>query len=108
VKGRIIVGLFASNFERMIRIVQAAENLGKKVVLEGRSVKTNMEIAERAGIFTAKKGTVIPPEAISDYPSDKIVIIATGAQVELVVWLAERPGLVAPKYTQTPKPEIVH
>jgi len=82
VKGRIIVGLFASNFERMIRIVQAAENLGKKVVLEGRSVKTNMEIAERAGIFTAKKGTIIPPEAVADYPSDKIVIIATGAQGE--------------------------
>ena len=82
VKGRIIVGLFASNFERMIRIIQAAENLGKKVVTEGRSVKTNIEIAERAGIFTPKKGTIIDSAHINDYPADKIVIIATGAQGE--------------------------
>lgn len=82
VKGRLIIGLFASNFERMIHIVKVAEKLGKKIVTEGRSVKTNIEIAERGEIFKAKPDTIIPAEQIDDYPADKIVVIATGAQGE--------------------------
>ncbi len=81
-KGRLIIGLFASNFERMIHIVKTAERLGKKIVLEGRSVKTNIEIAERGEIFKPKPGTIIPSEQVGDHAPDKIVIIATGAQGE--------------------------
>jgi len=81
-KGRLIIGLFASNFERMIHIVKVAEKLGKKMVVEGRSMKTNIEIADRGEIFKAQPGTIIPAEQIGDYPPDKIVIISTGAQGE--------------------------
>lgn len=82
VKGRLIVGLIASNFERMIRIIMAAERNGRKVILEGRSVKNNIEIAQLAKFFDPKKGTIISADAINDYPSDKIVIMCTGAQGE--------------------------
>ncbi|MBU6310573.1 ribonuclease J [Patescibacteria group bacterium] len=82
VKGRLVIGLIASNFERMIRIIMAAERSGRKVILEGRSVKNNIEIAQIAKFFEARKGTIIPAEAINDYPSDKIVIMCTGAQGE--------------------------
>lgn len=82
VKGRLIIGTFASQFERMIHIIQTAEKLGKKVVTEGRSMKTNIEIAERGEIFKAKPGTIIPAEQIGDYPADKVVILATGSQGE--------------------------
>lgn len=81
-KGRLIIGLFASNFHRMIHIIKTAEKLGKKIVTEGRSVKTNIEIAERGEIFKAKPGTIIQAEHMSDYSPDNIVIIATGAQGE--------------------------
>ena len=82
VKGRIIISLFASNFERVIRIITAAEKMGKKIVVEGRSHKTNVEISERAGLLKVDKGTIISSESIRDYPADKIVILATGAQGE--------------------------
>lgn len=81
-EGRLIIGLFASNFHRMIHIIETAEKLGKKIVTEGRSVKTNIEIAERGEFFKPKPGTIIPAEQIGDYSPDKIVIIATGAQGE--------------------------
>ncbi len=81
-KGRLIIGTFASQFERMIKIVEICEELGKKVVTEGRSIKTNMEIAERAGRLKPKKGTLIPIQEVDNYPPDKIVILATGAQGE--------------------------
>lgn len=82
VNGRLIIGTFASQFERMIRIIQAAERLGKKVVIEGRSIRTNLEIAEKTGLLKVAKGTVIPAQEIGDYPPDKIVILSTGAQGE--------------------------
>lgn len=82
VKGRLIVGTFASQFERMIRIIMICERLGKKVALEGRSIKTNLEIAELAGLMKVQKGTLIPIQDIGNYPSDRVVVLATGAQGE--------------------------
>lgn len=82
VKGRLIIGTFSSQFERMIHIIKTAEKLGKKVVTEGRAIKTNIEIAQRGEIVKLKPGTIIPADQIDDYPADKIVVISTGAQGE--------------------------
>lgn len=82
VSGRLIIGTFASQFERMIRIIEIAEKMGKKVVTEGRSIKTNLEIAEKVGLLKIKKETLIPSQDIGNYPPDKIVILTTGAQGE--------------------------
>lgn len=82
VSGRLIIGTFASQFERMVSIIEIAERYGKKIVLEGRSIKTNLEIAQKLGLVQLKKETVIPAQDIGEYPPDKIVILATGAQGE--------------------------
>lgn len=78
--GRLIVGTFASLLERIIFIIKDAEDLGKKVVVEGRSMKTNVEIAKELGILTVRRDTIIPAEEMHNYPDNKIVILATGAQ----------------------------
>jgi ribonuclease J len=82
VGGRLIIGTFASQFERMIHIIKFAETYGKKIVIEGRSIKTNIEIAQKAGLLTMDKGTLIPAQEMSDYPPNKIIVLATGAQGE--------------------------
>tara|TARA_Y100000294_G_scaffold175603_1_gene196090 strand:+ start:334 stop:2226 length:1893 start_codon:yes stop_codon:yes gene_type:complete len=82
VPSRLIIGTFASQFERIIKIVQIAEKYGKKIITEGRSIKTNIEIAQLAGILKPKKGTIIPAQDIGKYPVNKIVVLATGAQGE--------------------------
>ena len=82
VSGRLIIGTFASQFERMIHIMETAEKLGKKIVTEGRSIKNNLEIAEKTGLLKIKKDTIIPAQDIGNYPPDKIVILSTGAQGE--------------------------
>lgn len=82
VSGRLIIGTFASQFERMVHIIRAAEKLGKKVVTEGRSIKNNLEIAEKTGLLKIDKGTIIPAQDIGNYPPDKIVVLSTGAQGE--------------------------
>ena len=80
--GRLIVGTFASQFDRLINIVSVCEELGKKVVLEGRSIKTNIEIALQAKLMKADPKTFITANDMKDYPADRIVILSTGAQGE--------------------------
>ncbi|USN87777.1 MAG: ribonuclease J [Candidatus Nomurabacteria bacterium] len=80
--GRLIIGTFASQFDRLINIISTCEETGKKVVLEGRSIKTNIDIAIAANLMKVKPGTFINAGDMADYPSDKIVILSTGAQGE--------------------------
>ncbi len=81
-KGRLIIGTFASQFERIIRIIDSAEKCGKKIVSEGRSIRVNIEIAQKAGLLKPKEGTLISAQDIDNYPAHKIIILATGAQGE--------------------------
>ena len=78
--GRLIVGTFASLLERIIFIIKDAEEMGKKIVIEGRSMKTNVEIARELGLLSVHRGTIIPAEEMQNYPDNKIVVLATGAQ----------------------------
>ncbi len=80
--GRIIIGTFASQFERLINVIKACERLGKKVVCEGRSIKTHIEIAQLAKLLTVAKGVLIDAKDMDQYPNDRIVILSTGAQGE--------------------------
>ena len=79
-KGRLIVGTFASLLERMIFIIKTAEKYDKKVAFEGRSMKTNIEIAKELGLVDPKSKALIATEDIDNYPPDKIIVMATGAQ----------------------------
>ncbi len=81
-KGRLIVGTFASQFDRLTNIIEVCEELGKKVVLEGRSIKTNIDIAIKAKLVEVKNDTFISANDMKDYPADRIVILSTGAQGE--------------------------
>lgn len=80
--GRLIIGTFASQFDRLFSIINACEKYGKKVVMEGRSIKTNVEIAMKAELLKPQHGTFIQAGDMGDYPADKIVVLSTGAQGE--------------------------
>ncbi|MEK7552857.1 MAG: ribonuclease J, partial [Patescibacteria group bacterium] len=82
IKGRLFIGTFASQLERMIKIIGFAEKYGRKIIIEGRSMKTNVEVAQLAGLLTVKKGTIISATEADNYPADKVMILATGAQGE--------------------------
>ncbi|NBT37436.1 MAG: ribonuclease J [Actinobacteria bacterium] len=81
-KGRIIFGTFASLLSRVKQIIEISEKLGKKVVLDGFSMKTNVEIAKELGFIKVSTSTLITMEQIGNYPQEKIVVVCTGAQGE--------------------------
>jgi ribonuclease J len=80
--GRVIIGTFASQLERITSLLEYSEKIGKKVILDGYGMKMNVKIAQELGYIPAHKHTLIPVEEISKYPENKIVVICTGAQGE--------------------------
>jgi ribonuclease J len=80
--GRLIVSTFASQVDRMLKIVQLGEKYGKKIVIDGRSMKTNIDMLKAAGLLTPPTGLIVPVEEIDSYPPDRILALVTGAQGE--------------------------
>ncbi|PIQ91368.1 MAG: ribonuclease J [Parcubacteria group bacterium CG11_big_fil_rev_8_21_14_0_20_39_22] len=80
VKGRLIIGTFASQFVRIVKIIEIAQKYGKKIAVEGRSMKTNIEIAQQLGMIKSDKRSIISSQEADKIAPDKVVILATGAQ----------------------------
>lgn len=78
--GMIIIGTFSSMINRIQQLVQLSEEYGRKVVFDGYSLKSNVEIAKEMGYITVHKGTEISMDQVDDYPRGKVTVIATGAQ----------------------------
>ncbi len=80
VTGRLIIATFASQVERIVEFIKIAKKYGKYIVVEGRSMKTNIGIVEQLNLTDMSH--VIPVEEMDDYPPHKIMMLATGAQGE--------------------------
>lgn len=81
-QGRIIAATFASLINRIQQVIYLSEKYGRKVALEGYSMKTNFEISKTLGYLKVKKGTVISSKETQNYPDNKVMILGTGAQGE--------------------------
>jgi ribonuclease J len=81
-EGRIVVTSFASNIHRVQQVVDAAQALGRKVSLVGRSMRKNVNIGRSLGHIDVPEGMLIPPQEVEDWPDEKIVVISTGSQGE--------------------------
>ncbi len=80
--GRIIVTSFASNIHRVQQVVDAAQALGRKVALIGRSMRKNVNIGRSLGHIEIPDGMLLQTREIDDFPEHKLVVISTGSQGE--------------------------
>lgn len=104
---RMIIASFASQLERVIKIIDIAERRGKKIVIEGRSMKTNLAIAQEIGLLKTQKGTIISAEEMRDFPESKIIILATGAQGDSFAALMRIANKTHKYVTLTPRDTVV-
>jgi ribonuclease J len=81
-QGRVIIATFASLLTRIAAIFEIAYKLNKKVALNGRSMKNNVQIAKALGYIKNPKGLEIAIEEVSKYKDNQIVILTTGGQGE--------------------------
>ncbi|PIR98629.1 MAG: ribonuclease J [Candidatus Colwellbacteria bacterium CG10_big_fil_rev_8_21_14_0_10_41_28] len=79
---RILLTTFSSMITRVAEIIKIAEKLGRKVAINGRSMRENIEIAKSLGILKTKEGTMISLQEVNKYKDGEILIITTGAQGE--------------------------
>ena len=80
--GRIVVATFASNIHRVQQIMDVAVMYGRKVILNGKSMIANAQIALDLGYITMPPETWLRIESLKDLPPDKVVLITTGSQGE--------------------------
>jgi ribonuclease J len=85
---RIIVATFASNVDRVQQIINTAHKCGRKVVVEGRSMVSIIDIAQKLECIQIPENTLIEIDRIKDYPDNKTVIITTGSQGESMAALS--------------------
>jgi len=107
VQGRLIIATFSSLLERLLKIIDFAEKYGKKVVVEGRSMKSNLEICRHLGLMKAKDSTMISTDDIENYPPDRIIILATGAQGDEFAAMMRMSNKTHAKIRITPRDTIM-
>ncbi len=94
--GRIVVALFGSHLHRVKHTLDLAARLGRKVIVAGRSLQRNLELAEQAQLFTVPKDLVVPLEAAPALAPHRVLVLCTGAQGEprsaLTGFLSPEPG----------------
>ncbi|MBE5823027.1 MAG: ribonuclease J [Butyrivibrio sp.] len=85
---RIIVATFASNVDRVQQIINTAHKCGRKVVVEGRSMVSIIDIAQKLECIKIPENTLVDIDQIKNYPENKTVIITTGSQGESMAALS--------------------
>ena len=80
--GRVFVASFSSHIHRLQQICDAARKCGRKVVVTGRSMRTNTRGARELGYLNIDDADIIDAFDIDNLPDDKIVVMCTGSQGE--------------------------
>jgi ribonuclease J len=81
-RGRIIVAAFSSNIHRVQQVVDAAAANGRKVLLNGRSMVANVQIARELGYLNIPEGILIDLKDLPRLPKEEVCMITTGSQGE--------------------------
>ncbi|HEY1405305.1 MAG TPA: ribonuclease J, partial [Spirochaetota bacterium] len=81
-KGRIFVATFASNINRIQQVLDAAQKYNRKVVVSGRTMQKNIEIARSLGYLTYNDNLIIELNEAKIIQHKRLVVICTGSQGE--------------------------
>ena len=80
--GRIIIATFASNIHRIQQAIDVAVKYGRRVIISGKSIIANAQIALDLGYLTIPTDTWLRLEDLKSLEDNKVVIITTGSQGE--------------------------
>jgi ribonuclease J len=81
-KGRIIIATFASNIHRIQQVIDVAAMFGRKVILSGKSIISNAQIALDLGYLRIPQNIWLKLDDLKNLKDEEVVIITTGSQGE--------------------------
>lgn len=82
IKGRIVIAMFGSHLHRVRHAIELARQFSRRVLLLGRSLQRNVELAQSVGILERYRDVLVPIEAAPLIPGSQLLILCTGAQAE--------------------------
>jgi ribonuclease J len=80
--GRIIVAAFSSNIHRVQQVVDSAARCGRKILLNGRSMLANVQIARELGYLRIPDDLLVELKDLPHLPKERVCMITTGSQGE--------------------------
>jgi ribonuclease J len=80
--GKILVASFASNIHRMQQAADVAVECGRKVVVVGRSMRKNLNIARNLGYVSFPEDAIVNPDEAAQLPPERLLVLCTGSQGE--------------------------
>jgi ribonuclease J len=81
-KGRVIIAMFATNLSRIQQTLNAASKNGRKVLVVGRSMQQNIEMAVNLKAIILPPHTLISEREANRFNDNQILVLSTGAQGE--------------------------
>jgi ribonuclease J len=81
-RGRILISSFASNIHRMQQAIDVGVDSGRKIVVVGRSMRRNMNVARNLGYVEVPENMLVKPADLDDVPPGEQLILCTGSQGE--------------------------
>jgi ribonuclease J len=81
-EGRVILGLFASNVQRLLHVGRIAQETGRRICLLGRSMSTHVKVAHDVGRMRWPSDLTISPDEAEALPGGEVLVVATGTQAE--------------------------
>ncbi len=88
IKGRIIFANFSTSISRIQQVFDSAAKYNRKVIVTGRSMVNNIEIALSLNYLKIQPKIIIKSEQAKKFPDNQILILTTGAQGEDAAGLA--------------------
>lgn len=106
-QGRVIISTFSSLLNRVEQVVQHAKKFNRKIFVSGRSMQTNIEIAQSLGYLKAPRGMIRQAgPSMMKLPDKEVLILTTGSQGEENAGLA-RIGLGTHRHISVKKGDTV-
>ena len=81
-EGLLLVATFSSNIQRIQQVIRAAAALGRKVIINGRSMLANVAVARSLGFLDIPDDLIIDIKQFGKYPRNRLLVISTGSQGE--------------------------
>ncbi len=80
--GRIIMATFASNISRLQQAFDCAEAHGRRTLVVGRSMMSNVAVAQELGYLKVPGGQLLWPRQLDKLSDTELLVTCTGSQGE--------------------------
>lgn len=80
--GKVLVSTFSSSIPRIQQVIDISERCDRRVILSGRSMIRNCQVAADLGYLHLPRSFMTENERWQDLPADRLTFLTTGSQGE--------------------------